>query len=83
MATATRTPGAVRASAGLNTTQADIGRLVDAVTEIAGGTSPPVAYFQDTRTSDYFPDPEVAPWFRVPPVRQAESSLMPCLCHTL
>ncbi|MGA3354508.1 MAG: aminotransferase class V-fold PLP-dependent enzyme [Acidimicrobiales bacterium] len=59
----TRTPGAVRASAGVNTTEADIGRLIEAVARIAGGEQAPVAYFQDPRTGDFFPDPELAPWY--------------------
>jgi selenocysteine lyase/cysteine desulfurase len=58
-----RTPGAVRASAGVNTTQADIGRLIEAVSRIASGIGPPVAYFQDSRTGDFFPDPELAMWY--------------------
>ena len=37
-------PGAVRASAGLNTTDADIARLLGAVTRIARGDPPPVPY---------------------------------------
>ena len=46
-------PGAVRASAGINTTEADVGRLVAAVTRIAGGDPPPVRYRQDPHTGDY------------------------------
>lgn len=57
-----RAPGAVRASAGINTTEADITRLIEAVTRIAADGEPPVAYFQDPRTGDFFPDPEHAPW---------------------
>jgi selenocysteine lyase/cysteine desulfurase len=48
-------PGAVRASAGLNTTDGDIGRLLDAVARIARGGLPPVAYRQDRRTGDFHP----------------------------
>ena len=48
-------PGAVRASGGLNTTDGDITRLLDAVTRIAGGDLPPVPYRQDRRTGDFHP----------------------------
>ena len=48
-------PGAVRASAGLNTTGADITRLLDAVARIARGDPPPVPYRQDPRTGDFHP----------------------------
>jgi selenocysteine lyase/cysteine desulfurase len=50
-----RMPGAVRASAGLNTTAADIDRLVAAVSDIAAGQKPPVPYDQDPHTGDYRP----------------------------
>ena len=55
-------PGAVRASAGLSTTPADIERLLAAVAEIASGSAPPVAYEQDEHTGDYWPDSDVAGW---------------------
>ena len=42
-----RMPGAVRASCGLNTTLADIDRLVAAVADIALGRAAPVDYSQD------------------------------------
>ncbi len=48
-------PGAVRASAGLNTTGDDITRLLDAVARIARGDPPPVPYRQDPRTGDFHP----------------------------
>jgi selenocysteine lyase/cysteine desulfurase len=48
-------PGAVRASAGVNTTQQDVARLLTAVARIADGSPPPVAYRQDPRTGDYHP----------------------------
>lgn len=48
-------PGAVRASAGINTTGGDIARLLDAVARIARGDPPPVPYRQDPRTGDYYP----------------------------
>jgi len=58
----TRMPGAVRASAGINTTEGDISRLISAVTRIAGGVEAPVAYIQDLRTGDFIPDPALALW---------------------
>jgi selenocysteine lyase/cysteine desulfurase len=50
-----RIPGAVRASAGLSTTLADIDILIDAMTAIASGTPAPVAYEQDPHTGDFWP----------------------------
>ena len=50
-------PGAVRASAGLSTTAADIDTLIDAVTDIARGAPSPVIYDQDPQTGDYWPTP--------------------------
>ncbi|MFZ0668061.1 MAG: aminotransferase class V-fold PLP-dependent enzyme [Acidimicrobiales bacterium] len=58
----TRMPGAVRASAGINTSVADVERLLDAVARIAGGDQPPVVYHQDTFTGDFVPDAHSAPW---------------------
>ena len=61
-------PGAVRASAGLSTSDEDLENLLVAVERIAGGDDSPVAYFQDPRTGDYSPDPDSVPWqagFRV------------------
>jgi selenocysteine lyase/cysteine desulfurase len=55
-------PGAVRASAGINTTPADIDRFLTAVNSIASGQPPPVAYRQDPATGDYWPDIEGARW---------------------
>ena len=46
-------PGAVRASAGLSTSIADIDRLVTAVADIASGRPPPVAYHRDPATGDF------------------------------
>jgi hypothetical protein len=57
-----RMPGAVRASAGLSTTLADVDRLIEAVTRIAGGDEPPIDYLQDQRTGDFSPDPSQVPW---------------------
>jgi selenocysteine lyase/cysteine desulfurase len=48
-------PGAVRASAGINTTEQDVARLLTAVARIAGGDPPPAPYRQDPRTGDYHP----------------------------
>ena len=39
-----RMPGAVRASAGINTTEADVERLLAAVARIASGEDPPIEY---------------------------------------
>ena len=55
-------PGAVRASAGINTTGADVDRLLTAVSSIASGQPAPVAYRQDPTTGDYWPDIESARW---------------------
>ena len=55
-------PGAVRASAGLSTSPADVDRLVAAVTEIASGRPAPVGYWQDPTTGDYWPEAEVPGW---------------------
>ena len=55
-------PGAVRASAGLGTSGPDIERLVEAVTELAGGSPPPVHYRQDPSTGDYFPVTDLPGW---------------------
>jgi selenocysteine lyase/cysteine desulfurase len=49
-------PGAVRASAGISTTAADLDRLVAAVTEIASGAPAPVDYAQDPDTGDFWPE---------------------------
>ena len=52
-------PGAVRASAGLNTTGDDIARLLDAVARVARGDPPPIPYRQDRRTGDFHPSGHV------------------------
>src|ERR1035438_3753143 len=59
----TRMPGAVRASAGINTTEADVSRLVSAVSRIAGGEEAPVTYIQDPRSGDFNPYRDSVPWF--------------------
>jgi selenocysteine lyase/cysteine desulfurase len=54
-----RMPGAVRASAGIDTSAADIDRLLGAVSDLAAGRPPPVRYRQDPATGDYWPEGEV------------------------
>jgi selenocysteine lyase/cysteine desulfurase len=54
-------PGAVRASAGINTSGADIDRLLDAVAAIAT-TAPVVPYSQDQTTGDFWPETSVSGW---------------------
>jgi selenocysteine lyase/cysteine desulfurase len=51
----TRIPGAVRASAGLSTSEHDVDRFLDALRSIAAGDAPPVPYDQDAHTGDYWP----------------------------
>jgi selenocysteine lyase/cysteine desulfurase len=46
-------PGAVRASAGINTTEADIDRFLAALGRIASGAPAPVEYRQDPVSGDY------------------------------
>jgi selenocysteine lyase/cysteine desulfurase len=58
-----RMPGAVRASAGLNTTEEDVSCLLEAIAKIASGDQPPVEYTQDVKTGEFNPDPDVAPWY--------------------
>jgi len=55
-------PGAVRASACLATSSADIDRLIDAVSAIADGSPAPVSYHQDEHTGDFWPDSTVGGW---------------------
>lgn len=54
-------PGAVRASAGLSTTAADIDRFLAALTEILAG-EPPVPYDQDEHTGDFWPHTDDPDW---------------------
>jgi selenocysteine lyase/cysteine desulfurase len=49
-------PGAVRASCGINSSDDDVQKLLDAVTLIASGLQPPCDYLQDPVSGDYFPD---------------------------
>jgi hypothetical protein len=55
-------PGAVRASAGLGTSGADIDALVAAVADLAGGDPSPVPYVQDPTSGDYFPVTDQPGW---------------------
>jgi selenocysteine lyase/cysteine desulfurase len=55
-------PGAVRASASLSTSVADVDRLISAVEKIADGSPAPVAYRQDENTGDFWPDSASAGW---------------------
>lgn len=55
-------PGAVRASAGLGTSPADVDRLVAAVTEIATGRPAPLTYRQERATGDYWPEGDAPGW---------------------
>ncbi|MEQ1788516.1 MAG: aminotransferase class V-fold PLP-dependent enzyme, partial [Acidimicrobiales bacterium] len=57
----TEIPGAVRASAGISTSLADVDRLIAAVAAIVA-TAPPVPYEQDPRTGDFWPVTEVEGW---------------------
>jgi len=58
----TRIPGAVRASAGLSVTPAEVDRFLAAVAVVADGSPPPVVYHQDQATGDYWPEGDAAPW---------------------
>jgi selenocysteine lyase/cysteine desulfurase len=55
-------PGAVRASCGLGTTEADVDALLAAVAELAAGGPLPVPYYQDPRTGDFWPETSVPGW---------------------
>lgn len=55
-------PGAVRASAGINTSAEDVDRLLEAVTVIASHERPPFEYPQDPHSGDYRPPPGREPW---------------------
>ena len=55
-------PGAVRASAGLGTSVAEIEALLTAVAELAAGAPEPVPYEQDATTGDYFPRTDEPGW---------------------
>jgi selenocysteine lyase/cysteine desulfurase len=55
-------PGAVRASAGVGTSPADVDALLGAVASIAAGGAPPVEYDQDPTTGDFWPLGDVHGW---------------------
>jgi selenocysteine lyase/cysteine desulfurase len=55
-------PGAVRASAGISTTEEEVDRFLDAVRGIAVGGPPPVPYEQDPHTGDYWPQTTNPAW---------------------
>ncbi len=57
-----RTPGAVRASAGIGTSGSDIDALLVAVAALAGGRPAPVPYEQDRATGDFFPVTDQPGW---------------------
>ncbi len=57
-----RTPGAVRASAGLGNSAEDIDALLAALSALAGGLPAPVPYEQDLATGDFFPVTEEPGW---------------------
>jgi selenocysteine lyase/cysteine desulfurase len=57
-----RLPGAVRASAGLNTSRGDLDRFLAAVADLADGRPEPVHYAQDPTTGDYWPEGETPGW---------------------
>jgi selenocysteine lyase/cysteine desulfurase len=56
-------PGAVRASAGLTTTVADVDAFLTALGLLVSGSPPPVGYEQDEVTGDFFPAPERSGWW--------------------
>lgn len=66
-------PGAIRASAGINTTGQDVTRLLAAVARIAS-SPPPIEYRQDQATGDYHPCGSVPGQPSEPRMHQA-----PCL----
>ena len=69
-----RMPGAVRASAGLNTTEADVVRLLEALGRIAGGEPPPLPYHQDPATGDFWPEGAQIGWPAGPAAHTAPCS---------
>jgi len=56
-------PGAVRASCGLGTSDADVAVLLSALAELAAGAPPPVPYAQDPVTGDFFPGDDRPGWW--------------------
>jgi selenocysteine lyase/cysteine desulfurase len=55
-------PGAVRASAGLGTSGADVDALLSAVADLAAGLPAPVPYRQDPTSGDFFPVTDAPGW---------------------
>jgi selenocysteine lyase/cysteine desulfurase len=55
-------PGAIRASAGLSTSTADIDLFLAAVSQIAGPAPAPRDYQQDPHTGDFWPTGDVPGW---------------------
>jgi selenocysteine lyase/cysteine desulfurase len=55
-------PGAVRASCGLGTTDADVEALLHALRVLAAGAPPPVRYVQDDVTGDFWPEGDAGGW---------------------
>ena len=57
-------PGAVRASCGIGSTEADVDALLEAVADIAakGHGALPVSYVQDVRTGDFWPESDEPGW---------------------
>jgi len=59
-------PGAVRASAGISSTTAEVDALLAAVAELAAdaaaGRTPPISYEQDPRTGDFWPVTDRPGW---------------------
>jgi selenocysteine lyase/cysteine desulfurase len=57
-----RMPGAVRASACIATSDADVDRFLAAVESVADGSASPVRYEQDELTGDYWPVGDAPGW---------------------
>jgi selenocysteine lyase/cysteine desulfurase len=55
-------PGAVRASAGLSTSDSDIDRFLDAVASISARHRTPFEYTQDPHTGDFWPSGDAPGW---------------------
>ena len=68
-------PGAVRASAGINTTDGDIARLLSAAARIAAGEPAPIHYRQDRRTRDFCPVGDIPGLTGQPGTHRAPCSL--------
>ena len=64
-------PGAVRASAGINVTSADVERLLHAVAEVAA-TDPPARYVEDAASGNWWPAGHPRPDGELPPLRGCE-----------